>query len=326
MIEAFITYIEAEKRYSALTVRNYRHDLESFAEWWCRAEGCDEFDPRKVSENDIRKWIMHRIEKPRGKRGSAADSEAKGVKASTMNRELSSLRSFFRYLRKQRIVERDLFKRITSLKTPRHLPTFIPETRMETILDNLREQGNGEQLREQRNALIVAIFYSCGIRLAELCNIRLRDFGDNYTTLRVTGKGDKQRLIPLLPELSRRVVLYLQSLCEAGIATTEDTPLTITERGRALSRSSIQRIVENELHKGNVPGKRSPHILRHTFATHLLNRDADMRDIQELMGHSSLKTTQHYTHNSIAQLQRIYDKAHPHGRHVEEKNIKTERS
>ena len=315
MIDAFITYIETEKRYSALTVRNYRHDIEAFAEWWCRHTKCDkeEFDVRKVSEADIRRWIMYRIDK-----GS--------IKASTMNRELSSLRSFFRYLRKRHIIECDLFRRITSLKASRRLPTFVPETRMEKILDNLREQSNGPSFIEQRNALIVAMFYSCGIRLAELCGIRFRDLDDGYSALKVQGKGDKERIIPLLPELGRRITQYRESLHDMGIMATEDMSLILTEKGTPLSRSAIQRIVSNELHKGNVAGKKSPHILRHTFATHLLNRNADMRDIQELMGHSSLKTTQHYTHNSITQLQRIYDKAHPHSRRVEQTDIKTARS
>ena len=302
MIDAFIRYIETERRYSSLTVRNYRHDIELFAEWWCRKEGVErsEFDVQRVTEESLRQWIMFRIDKG-------------GIKAASMNRELSSLRSFFRYLRKHQIVNHDLFRRITSLKTAKRLPAFVPETRMKQVLENLRTESATTILRNRRNALIVAIFYGCGIRLAELCNIRMCDLTDNFSTLRVRGKGDKDRLVPLLPELSHRIVHYLNAVRHAGIEPTEQMPLIVNDNGRQLSRSTIQRVVNNELYKANVPGKRSPHILRHTFATHLLNHDADMRDIQELMGHSSLKTTQHYTHNNITQLQRIYDKAHPHG-------------
>lgn len=314
MINAFITYIEAEKRYSALTVRNYRHDLEIFAEWWCRKHDAElsGFDVTQLREEDIRQWIMHRTSRKGG--------DDKGISTQSMNRELSTLRSFLRFLRKRGVIEQDLFKRISALKTARRLPTFVPETRMECVLDSLREESEATSLLEQRNALIVALFYGSGIRLAELHGAKLCDLSEGYATLRVRGKGDKERIIPLLPELSRRIENYLDTLRHEGIFTTEQMPLIVTEQGTALARSSIQRIVTNELRRANITGKASPHILRHTFATHLLNRNADMRDIQELMGHSSLKTTQHYTHNSIAQLQRIYNEAHPHGADKQPKN------
>lgn len=314
MINAFITYIEAEKRYSALTVRNYRHDLEIFAEWWCRKHDAEPsgFDVTQLREEDIRQWIMHRTSRKGG--------DDKGISTQSMNRELSTLRSFLRFLRKRGVIEQDLFKRISALKTALRLPTFVPETRMECVLDSLREESEATSLLEQRNALIVALFYGSGIRLAELHGAKLCDLSEGYATLRVRGKGDKERIIPLLPELSRRIENYLDTLRHEGLFTTEQMPLIVTEQGTALARSSIQRIVTNELRRANITGKASPHILRHTFATHLLNRNADMRDIQELMGHSSLKTTQHYTHNSIAQLQRIYNEAHPHGADKQPKN------
>ena len=307
MINAFITYIEAEKRYSALTVRNYRHDLEIFAEWWCKRHDAEpsEFDATQLSEEDIRQWIMHRTCEPK--------NGQKGISTQSMNRELSTLRSFLRFLRKRGVIEQDLFKRISTLKTARRLPTFVPETRMDSVLESLREESAATSLLEQRNALIVALFYGSGIRLAELHGAKIGDLSEGYATLRVRGKGDKERIIPLLPELSSRIESYIDTLRGEGIFTTEQMPLIVTEQGTALARSSIQRIVKSELQRANITGKASPHILRHTFATHLLNRNADMRDIQELMGHSSLKTTQHYTHNSIAQLQRVYNQAHPHG-------------
>jgi integrase/recombinase XerC len=132
------------------------------------------------------------------------------------------------------------------------------------------------------------------------------------TTLTVRGKGDKQRVIPVLPQMASRVRTYINRLQEMGISTTSNSPLIVSTKGATLSRVTIQRIVERGLKGANVQGKRSPHVLRHTFATHLLNKGADMRDIQELMGHSSLRTTQCYTHNSITQLQEVYRQAHPH--------------
>lgn len=301
MIEAFIAYIEVERRYSPLTVRNYRHDVECFADWCCERAGCDRasFDPTLVGEDDIREWIIHRMDDCR-------------IKAASMNRELSSLKSFFRFLRSRGVVKRDIFKRISSLKASRRLPVFVPESRMERVLDNLREENGRHDFRSCRNALTVLLLYSCGIRLAELCGIRPCDFSDDLSTLKVRGKGDKERVIPILDETARRIRDYMEAAAAAGVAIDNDSALIRSEKGRPLSRSTIQRVVERELCMAGVQGRKSPHVLRHTFATELLNRDADMRDIQELMGHSSLRTTQNYTHNSITGLQRVYAKAHPH--------------
>ena len=300
MIDAFITYIQAEKRYSALTVRNYRHDIESFVSWCCsRDDNPQDFDLTRVTAEDIREWIIHRMDVDK-------------IGAASMNRELSSLRSLFKYLRRENRVTKDIFSRITTLRTPHKLPSFVPETRMEPLLDCLHEKSIEGDFREQRNALIIALFYSCGIRLAELQGIRFGDFAADLYSLHVRGKGDKHRLIPVHPEMVARVRTYIDRLQEMGFSTSSDAPLVVSTKGTALSRSTIQRVVESELKGAQVQGKRSPHVLRHTFATHLLNKGADMRDIQELMGHSSLRTTQCYTHNSIAQLQEVYKRAHPH--------------
>lgn len=301
MIEAFVTYIQTEKRYSALTVRNYRHDIESFTAW-CASNAdipLENFDPTKVTAEDIREWIVYRMEHDK-------------VSASSMNRELSSLRSFYRYLRRQGAVTQDIFSRITTLRTPKKLPSFVPETRMQNLLDDIREESDSGDFAEQRNALIISLFYSCGLRLAELQGIHFGDFSADGATLLVRGKGDKHRMIPVLPELAERVEAYKTTLETMGFPTSADANVIVSQRGKSLSRSAIQKVVKDKLEGADVQGKKSPHILRHTFATHLMNKDADMRDIQELMGHSSLKTTQCYTHNSIAQLQEIYKRAHPH--------------
>ena len=229
-----------------------------------------------------------------------------------MNRELSSLRSFYRYLRAHGHMTQDVFGRISTLKTARKLPSFVPETRMESLLDNIRSKSRIGDFLEQRNALIIALFYSCGIRLAELQGVRFGDLSADKSSLHIRGKGDKHRMIPVLPELAERIERYAALLQGEGISTSTEAPMIVSEQGKPLSRSTIQRVVKAKLGEANVQGKKSPHILRHTFATHLLNKDADMRDIQELMGHSSLKTTQCYTHNSIAQLQEAYKRAHPH--------------
>lgn len=299
MIDAFVTYIQTEKRYSALTVRNYRHDIESFVEWCAANAKIDihDFDCTRVTAEDIREWIIHRMET---------------ISAASMNRELSSLRSFYKYLRRQNLIVQDIFSRITTLRTPRKLPTFVPESRMESLLDSIRQKSEEGDFVEQRNGLIIALFYSCGIRLAELHAIHIGDFSADFSSLHVRGKGDKHRMIPILPEAASRVRAYIAQMGRMGFDTSSKGVLIVSPEGEQISRSTIQRIVKKELASANVQGKKSPHILRHTFATHLLNRDADMRDIQELMGHSSLRTTQCYTHNSITQLQEVYERAHPH--------------
>lgn len=301
MIGAFITHIQAEKRYSALTVRNYQHDIESFATWCATNAGIspDKFDFTKVTTEDVREWIIYRMERC-------------AISASSINRELSSLRSFYRFLRHRGHVSQDIFGRITTLKTARKLPSFVPETRMEPLLENIRTKSQTDDFTEQRNALIIALFYSCGIRLAELQGVRFGDLSADTTSLHVRGKGDKHRIIPILPEMSERIERFAMSLRKMGISTSADSFLIVSQSGNPLSRTTIQRVVKKKLNEANVQGKKSPHVLRHTFATHLLNKEADMRDIQELMGHSSLKTTQCYTHNNITQLQKVYERAHPH--------------
>lgn len=228
-----------------------------------------------------------------------------------MNRELSSLKSFFRFLRMRKEVDSDIFINISSLKTPKMLPSFVPQTKMASVLDDIRTQSYELSYKSQRDSLIIALFYSCGLRLAELCSLRMSDFDSSSTSIKVLGKGDKQRIIPIVKELSARVERYKECLRNDGIPVSLDSALIVNRKGTPLSRATIQRVVQSELSKSMVQGKKSPHVLRHTFATHLLDGQADMRDIQELMGHASLRTTQHYTHNSISQLQKVYEKAHP---------------
>ncbi|MEE0916408.1 MAG: tyrosine-type recombinase/integrase [Alistipes sp.] len=297
MINRFIEYIESGKRYSKLTVRNYKRDVLGFAEWFNDRIGLDKFDATKVSAEDIRDWIIYRL-------------DTAELSAASMNRELSSIKSLFSYLRRIGVVEKDITKRISSLKTPKVLPQFVPQSRMDELLESTREQKYSQEFKQVRNSLIISMLYGCGIRLAELLDIKLGDITNG--SVKIHGKGDKDRLVPLLPELVSRVEAYVECCRRCGIELTAADKLIVGTAGKPLSRSTVQRVVRQEMMAANVQGRKSPHILRHTFATHLLGKGADMREIQELMGHSSLSTTQHYTHNSIEQLQSVYDKAHPH--------------
>ena len=282
MLPEFLTYLEAERRYSPLTIRNYRRDIERFLAWL----GVDEasFDPSQLRTEDIREWILYRTEKSH-------------IGPASMNREVSSLRALWHYLRRQGIVTQDIFRSVRSLRTPRRLPVFVPESRM---------------------AYVIADINGCGIRLAELIALNRNDFSDDYRQVRIRGKGDKERIVPLVDPLRRILVHYLQLIERQNICNSQEKALILTLKGARISRSVVRRIVEQALNKEGVQGKKSPHVLRHTFATHLLNHGADMREIQELLGHSSLQATQVYTHNSITRLQEIYVKAHPRERRKEE--------
>lgn len=294
MLAEFIQYLTAERRYSPLTIRNYRNDVEKFLAWL----GCDEaqFDPHSITADDIRAWIIYRGEQ--GKVGPAS-----------INREVSSLRALFRWLQRTGVVEKDIFRAISSLKTSRRLPAFVPESRMSTIVSGC--ECDSEDFLTERNSLIVLMFYACGLRLAELVGIDRDDFASDYASLRIRGKGDKQRVVPILEFVREKILYYLGLIERQNICISSEKALFLSHKGKRISRSVVYRTVQEELRRAGVQGKKSPHVLRHTFATHLLNGGADMREIQELLGHASLQATQVYTHNSIVRLREIYAKAHP---------------
>lgn len=295
MLEEFLKYLTSERRFSPLTVSNYRRDVERFL-GWLEAQGRPS-DPAAISIDDLRAWIVRRTEQ--------------GIGAASINRELSSLRSYFHYLLRREYIRKEPLCGLHALKAPKRLPSFVPTSRMETLLDRTDRESRGDSLDEVRDALIVQLFYSCGLRLAELVAIDRDDFTGDYAALKVRGKGDKERLVPILRPVRQKILHYLDIIARQSICISQEKALFLTQEGRRISRSTVYRIVKRQLRQSGVQGKTSPHVLRHTFATELLNNGADMREIQELLGHASLKATQVYTHNSIDRLQEIYSKAHP---------------
>ncbi len=294
MLDRFLTYIRAERRYSEATAAAYSRDIRRFMQFLNVDEQA--FDPQLTTPDDIRKWII--------------SLTGSGLSASSVNRMTSSLRAFFRWLRKTGAVEGDPFLRIGQQRKPSKLPSYVPEAQMRSLV----EQPVAEDFESERNALIITLFYATGIRLAELVGIRRSDFSDGYGELRIIGKGNKERVVPIIEYARARIREHIERIKAENICTAADNFLFLTHNGGALSRSALYRIVRAELAAAGVQGKRSPHVLRHTFATHMLEDGADMREIQEILGHTSLAATQVYTHNSIARLKEVYRGAHPRGK------------
>lgn len=303
IIARFRDYITAQRRYSPLTVRNYMHDIEEFQAWGESSSTC--FLLEEVEAKDVREWIMYLSDAKIG------NDEKRTRNSASINRTVSSIRSLFKYMRREGIIETDVFATIHSLRTQKRIPKFINEQELTTVVERVLSQLHSDEWVERRNALLVLLLYTSGIRLAEIIAIDRDHFSIGYDSLRIRGKGDKERIIPIIARVKEEIRHYITQNFEENICTTQEKALFLSEQGKRISRSDVQRSVARLLRECGVQGKCSPHVLRHTFATHLLNDGADLREIQELMGHSSLRATQVYTHSNIAQLQRIYDVAHP---------------
>lgn len=304
VIELFVDYLQSERRYSPLTVRNYRHDAESFLAWGLSTSESGDFSLLDVRGEDLREWIIFHSDE-RDDRGRRLRS------AASVNRAVASLRTMYKFLRVKGYIERDLFATVRLPRTSHRLPAYVPESRMDGVVKRVFEDLESADEHVARNALLVLVTYSCGLRLAEVIGINIEDFEADFSSLRVLGKGDKERIVPIVGRVGVAIKRYVDRFLPDKICTEAKKALFLSKHGERISRSDVQRSVARLLRECGVQGKTSPHVLRHTFATHLLNNGADMREIQELMGHTSLRATQVYTHNDIARLQRAYIDAHP---------------
>lgn len=308
MIERFRTYLISEKRYSPLTVRNYIGDLYDFVE--LKNIAPDEFNPKNITRDDIREWIIAL--------GEYRNSRGQTLSAASINRRMSSIKSFFGWLVRKGLVEKDPTICIHRLKTASRLPSFISEEEIGIRqIDEIAQNGNTDNdFLATRNKLIISLLYGLGLRRAELIGINLDDFSSDKSRLRIRGKGGKERTLPVMRYIIEQIDDYLNiasSFFGQNICIKDKKALILSLKGERISANSVYKIVKQELAKMGIKGKLSPHILRHTFATHLMNHGGDMRAIQELMGHASLRSTQVYTHNTISTLQRAYNRAHPRG-------------
>ena len=296
LVDGFISYIEAERRYSPLTVRNYRRDIADFLEFI----GVDKerFDPNAIARADVEEWIIYLFEKRK-------------LKAQSVNRSVATLRSFWKWMLGHGHANRDIVSVISQAKTPSRLPVFVSESRMEDVVARLRDDIASEDFERLRDAIIILLFYTAGLRLAELSNLKIGDISADYRTIRILGKGEKERIVPLIGRMGEILKKYFSQFSSQNICIGQKKALILSKKGEPISVRTIQRIVDRKLKGAGIQGKTSPHTLRHTFATHLLNEGADLREIQELLGHSSLKATQVYTHTNIEKLKEVYSTAHP---------------
>jgi integrase/recombinase XerC len=290
--ESFLKYLEIEKRYSPHTVRSYSNDLDGFI-LFLSAQGLDG-NAEAVTTNEIRSWIMSMLDN--------------GYSPSSVHRKITCLRVFFRYLRKEGVLGRDPLEKVVLPRKKKTLPVFIPEKELDKLLD---EGYFDEGFSGLRNRTIIEMLYITGIRRAELIGLKDEDIDLEQGSIKVTGKRNKQRIIPIVIPYINRLKEYKKSRDEGGIS--QSGWFFVTDRGNKLYEKFVYNLVNNYLSMVTTVEKKSPHVLRHSFATHMLNRGADLNSIKELLGHASLSATQVYTHNTFEKLKKVYGKAHPRG-------------
>lgn len=290
-LASFIDYLTYEKKYSGHTVQSYQTDLEQFSAFL--GEPDETFSISEVNYQQIRKWVT-----------TLMDS---GLSPKSVNRKLSALKSFFKYLQKNGEIAVNPMARVSGPKNPKRLPEFVDESAMRGLLDgSVFEDG----FKGMTDRLMIDLFYQAGLRRSELARLREEQVDRANATIRVLGKRNKERMIPVSVALMRNLEAYLQVKQGKHIS---NPMLLVNEKGKSLSEAYIYQAVRTYLGNVTTLRKRSPHVLRHTFATHLLDNGADINAVKDLLGHSSLAATQVYTHNTIDKLKKSYKQAHPRG-------------
>lgn len=287
--ESFLQYIRTEKRYSRHTVTSYKNDLDQFFNWL--AENNPGAAADSVTSADVRGWMVSLIEG--------------GASAGTVHRKMSALRSLFRYMRRHGMTNTDPMSGVRLPKKMRRLPVFVAEDALRRLLDDFKFGDNFSGLRDRT---IVEFLYLTGMRRSELINLHDEDVDLTSGQVRVTGKREKQRVIPLPASFIKSLQSYLAARNNEGL---RGGWFFVTSSGNKLYDKSVYNTVTRYLSMVTTVEKKSPHVLRHTFATHMLNHGADLNSIKEFLGHASLSATQVYTHNTFEQLKKVYKQAHP---------------
>ena len=290
LIETFLDYLRLERNYSERTIVSYGMDLREFGDYLKKVDAGLDFT---VAHSDnVRNWVV-----------SLMDD---GRTAASVNRKLSSLRSFYRFLLKKGTVVVNPMLKIVGPKKKKPLPSFLREKDMDRLLDDI---SFGEGFEGYRDRVILEMFYAAGIRLSELIGLNDADVDFSARLIKVTGKRNKQRLIPFGNELAEDLLMYIKVRDEA-VPRGADA-FFVLNNGRRMYPMAVYRIVKRNLSKVVALKKRSPHVLRHTFATAMLNNHAELRAVKELLGHESLVTTEVYTHTTFEELKKVYEQAHP---------------
>ncbi|MDR5590916.1 tyrosine-type recombinase/integrase [Christiangramia sp. SM2212] len=287
---AFLDYLQLEKKYSVHTTTAYEADLKVFQEFISSTFNQETI--ANVNYQQVRSWIVELSES--------------GIANRTINRKISSLKAYYRFLLKTEQIEYSPLTKHKALKTPKKIQIPFSEQEIVNVLERI-DDSNFEGLRDR---FIVELFYSTGIRRIELINIKTTDLDLDGGVLKVLGKRNKERYIPLISSVKETAKKYLKERDANGLFSVSDQ-LFLTSRGDKIYESFVYRIINNYFSEVSGKLKKSPHILRHSFATHLLNQGANLNAVKELLGHSSLAATQVYTHNSIAELSKIHKNAHP---------------
>ncbi len=290
MIEKFLDYLRDELNRSGRTVESYEEDLRSFERFFKNIDS--QLSWQSVDADVIRQWMESMMDK--------------GNNAASVNRRLSALRSFFRFALSRKLVESDPAHLIKGPKKGKRLPQFVRENEMDALLD---KQTWGTDFTCVRARIIIMVFYETGIRVSELCGLNDQDVSLVNQELKVTGKRNKQRVIPFGEELADGLKEYIR-LREATVERQCDA-LFVTKKGARITIHQVYKIVREQLQRVCNLKKRSPHVLRHTFATAMLNHNANLESVKKLLGHARLSTTEIYTHTTFEQLKKVYENAHP---------------
>ena len=324
MIRHFLDYIAIERKYSPRTVEAYHDDLRDF----CAFLGVkmEELKPDEVGEDDVKGWMLYLIEEQK--------QSPRSVK-----RKLSALRSFYKFLLRQKKITRDITARIIPPKADKPLPVFFRQTEMEAVERKFRDESlelravgelNEESFEAVRDALIIEVLYQTGMRQAELLGLQDGDWDLQQGQVRVFGKRRKERVVPIGEKLIAQIKEYMEARNEeiknSKLKITNDSSFFVQKNRQGeivpMSKSTLYNIVRTRMGEVSTLKKHSPHVLRHTFATTMLDNGADIRSIQEMLGHASLSTTQVYTHTTFEQIKRVYMATHPRARRKEDEGGK----
>lgn len=288
---AFKDYLLQEKNYSIHTVTAYEKDLENFAEFVL--VNYEQADLNDVNYSQIRSWIVYLMDK--------------GLSSASVNRKISSLKSFYKFLLKSKQIEVSPLVKHKSLKTGSKIQIPFSEKEVQLVLT---EGFFTDDFEGKRDKLIIDLLYATGMRRAELIELKMENVDLYANTIKVLGKRNKERIIPILPEISSQVKLYLDE--RSGLEAIQEPSLFfLTKMGNKLNISLVYRLINGYFSGVSEKVKKSPHIIRHSFATHLLNNGADINSVKDLLGHATLASTQVYTHNSLAELKKVHANSHP---------------